>query len=182
MPPRQGRMFFQGGIPMSRAFVKNEGESAPAEPVERRPSGRPNYVTVEGLKALEEKVAGLARHRDSLLAEKGDAERGLELRQAELDLLYYEGQVKRAILVDNRGASYPDARFGSEISVKEAGGEPRNYRIVGEDEADAPAGLINWASPLAGALLGSRAGDKVTWHRRGGDITLEIISVNYPKG
>lgn len=166
---------------MSRAFVKNEGESAPAEPVERRPSGRPNYVTAGGLKALEEKVGGLARHRDSLLAEKGDAERGLELRQAELDLLYYEGQVKRAILVDNRGASYPDARFGAEVCVREYGGDLKDYRIVGEDEADAPSGLINWASPLADALLGAKAGDKVTWRRRGGDMTLEIISVSYPK-
>ncbi|MDT8286547.1 MAG: GreA/GreB family elongation factor [Elusimicrobiales bacterium] len=167
---------------MSRAFVKNEGESAPAEPVERRPSGRPNYVTAGGLRALGKKVAGLVRHRDSLLAEKGDAERGLELRQAELDLLYYEGQVKRAILVDNRGASYPDARFGSEIGVKEAGGEIRNYRIVGEDEADAPSGLINWASPLANVLLGAKAGDRVVWKRRQGDTTLEIISVGYPEG
>lgn len=165
---------------MSRAFVKNEGESAPAEPVERRPSGRPNYVTAPGLRALELTVAGLARRRDALLAEKGDAERGLELRQAELDLLYYEGQVKRAILVDNRGAGYPDARFGAVVRVKEPGGEERDYRIVGEDEADAPAGLINWASPLAAALLGARAGDRVEWRRRQGGMTLEIVSVRYP--
>ncbi|KAF0126062.1 MAG: elongation factor GreAB [Elusimicrobia bacterium] len=167
---------------MSRAFVKNEGESAPAEPVERRPSGRPNYVTAAGLKALEEKVAGLARRRDALLAEKGDAERGLELRQAELDLLYYEGKLKQAILLDNRGASYADARFGASVRVRGAGGDLKDYVIVGEDEADAPAGLINWASPLAGALLGARAGDRVVWKRRLGDMTLEIISVTYPEG
>lgn len=167
---------------MSRAFVKNEGESAPAEPVERRPSGRPNYVTAGGIKALEEKVAGLARHRDALLDEKGDAERGLELRQAELDLLYYEGQVKRAILIDNRGAAHPDVRFGASVRVKEAGGDIKDYRIVGEDEADAPAGLINWASPLANALLGAKAGDRVVWKRRLGDMILEIVSVDYPKG
>jgi len=166
---------------MSRAFVKNEGESAPAEPVERRPSGRPNYVTAVGLKALEKKVDGLARHRDSLLGMKGDDGRELELRQAELDLLYFEGQAKRAILVDNRGASYPDARFGASVRVKEAGGDLKDYRIVGEDEADAPAGLINWASPLANALLGARAGDRVVWSRRLGDMILEIISVTYPK-
>ncbi len=167
---------------MSRAFVKNEGESAPAEPVERRPSGRPNYVTDAGLRALERTVAGLARRRDALLDEKGDAERGLELRQAELDLLYYEGQMKRAILIDNRGAAHTDVRFGASVRVREAGGDMKDYRIVGEDEADAPAGLINWASPLAGALLGAKSGDKVVWKRRQGDMGLEIISVDYPKG
>ncbi|HOI42439.1 MAG TPA: GreA/GreB family elongation factor [Elusimicrobiales bacterium] len=167
---------------MSRAFVKNEGESAPLEPVERRPSGRPNYVTAGGLRALEVKVAGLARRRDELMAERGDAERALELRQAELDLLYYEGQVKRAILVDNRGASFPDVRFGARVKVREENGTLSDYGIVGEDEADAPAGLINWASPLAAALLGAKAGDRVTWKRRAGDVTLEVVSVGYPKG
>jgi transcription elongation GreA/GreB family factor len=166
---------------MSRAFVKNEGESAPLEPVERRPSGRPNYVTAGGLKALELKVAGLAGLREELKAEKGDAEKALELRQAELDLLYYEGQVKRAILVDNRGASFPDVRFGARVKVREGSGTVSDYGIVGEDEADAAAGLINWASPLAAALLGSRAGDRVTWKRRSGDVILEVVSVGYPE-
>lgn len=165
---------------MSRAFVKNDADGAAAEPVERKPSGRPNYVTVPGLKALENKVSELIRLRDSMLSKKGEEGRDLPLRQAELDLRYYEGQMKRAILVDNRGASFPDARFGADIKVMESGGGMSNFRIVGEDEAAAEEGLINCASPLAGILLGAKAGDKVTWSRRSGDMTLEIISVGYP--
>ena len=165
---------------MSRAFVKEDSD-APEEPRKRQTSDRPNYVTAGGRAALAGKVAELTALRAELLAAKRPGEpRALRLSQAELDLAYYEAQLKRSILVDNRGLAAADARFGAVISVKEEDGTIHEYSIVGEDEADAEAGRLNWASPLANVLLGAKSGDKVVLPRRAGDLRLEVISVRYP--
>jgi transcription elongation GreA/GreB family factor len=166
---------------MSRAFVKNDGD-VPEEPVERQPSGRPNYVTPAGLKALKARLGELTALRAGLLAAKKPGEQGsLALRQAELDLGYYEGQVKRAILVDHRGLAAADARFGAAVRVADESGAEKEYSIVGEDEADPAAGKLNWASPLAAALIGARAGTEIRFLRKGAETRLRILSVTYPK-
>ena len=166
---------------MSRAFVKEDSD-APEEPRKRQPSGRPNYVTPGGRAWLNGKVAELAARRSALLAEKRtDEPRALRLSQTELDLAYYEAQLKGSILVDNRGLAASDVRFGAVVSVKEEDGTAREFYIVGEDEADADTGRLNWASALAGALLGASPGKKVVVPRKSGDLRLEVISVRYPK-
>jgi transcription elongation GreA/GreB family factor len=165
---------------MSRAFMKNDGET-PEEPVARQPSGRPNYVTPAGLEMLRARITELTELRARLLAAKKPGEEGgLPLRQAELDLRYYETQFKRAILVDHRGLAAPDARFGAEVRVAGEDGTEKTYFIVGEDEADPSAGRLNWASPLAAALIGAKAGGEITVQRKSEGTKLRIISVSYP--
>ena len=165
---------------MSRAFVKEDGGSQP-EPLKRRqPSGRPNYVTPAGLAYLKRRAEELAALRSELLAGKAQEEpRSQELQQAELDLAYYEGQLKSARLVDNRSCGAQDVRFGAAVRVRETSGAEREYSIVGEDEADAQAGRLNWASPLAAALIGKRPGDRAVLARPGGELELEVVSVRY---
>jgi len=51
-------------------------------------------------------------------------------------------------------------------------------QLVGEDEADATKGLINWGSPLGRALLGAGPGDEVLWLRPAGDLQVEIVRVD----
>ncbi|MGD9643387.1 MAG: GreA/GreB family elongation factor [Elusimicrobiales bacterium] len=165
---------------MSRAFVKEDTDDA-GEPVKRQASGRPNYVTPAGLEALRARASELTWKRAELVSKQRlDEPRGFDLRQAELDLEYYESQLKRAILVDNRGLQAPDVRFGATVEVREGAGAARKYVIVGEDEADPAAGKLNWGSPLAAALLGASAGARVALERKGGSVQLEIISVSYP--
>lgn len=166
---------------MSRAFVKEDsGEGG--EPVVRQASGRANYVTPAGLEALRKRAAELAWKRAELVSrQRPDEPRAFELRQVEADLKYYEERAAKAILVDNRGLQAPEVRFGATVSVREADGAVKEYRIVGEDEADPKAGLINWGSPLAAALMGASAGAKVAVPRKGGAAQLEIISVSYPR-
>lgn len=166
---------------MSQAFVKNDTD-IPEEPVERQPSGRPNYVTPAGLAMLEARIKELMELRAGLLAAKRPGEQSsLPLRQAELDLRYYEAQFKRAILTDHRGLAAGDARFGSTVRIKESDGSEKEYFIVGEDEANPAAGKINWASPLAAALLGAKAGTIVTFARKNEEVKLEVLSVTYSK-
>lgn len=165
---------------MSRAFVK-EDSAVPEEPLRRQPSGRPNYVTPAGLAWLKAEVERLAALRTKLLSKKREEEpRALDLQQAEIDLSYFETQVKRAMLVDNRGLAAEDVRFGALVTVRDQEGNLKEYAIVGEDEADAAAAKLNWASPLAAALLGKKTGNRAVMARLGGDLDLEIVSVRYP--
>jgi len=41
---------------------------------------------------------------------------------------------------------------------------------VGEDEADPPAGLVSWTSPVGSALIGRQAGDVVEVSGRQAEI------------
>lgn len=166
---------------MSRAFVKEDSGDG-GEPVVRQASGRPNYVTPAGLEALKAKAAELGWKRAELVSkQRVDEPRSFELRQAEADLKYYEERVAKAILVDNRGLAAAEVRFGASVSVREPDGAVKEYRLVGEDEADPKAGKINWGSPLAAALMGAAAGARVALARKGGAVQLEVLSVSYPK-
>ena len=61
------------------------------------------------------------------------------------------------------------AGFGATVVVEGAGPMPRTFTIVAPDESDPASGRIGFDSPLAQALLGARAGHRVTWHRPVGD-------------
>jgi transcription elongation GreA/GreB family factor len=69
--------------------------------------------------------------------------------------------------------------FGARVVVEGVGPEPKTFTIAGEDQTDVSAGRIGLDSPLAQALIGARAGAKVTWHRPAGDRRLKVVSVKY---
>lgn len=150
--------------------------------MKRQPSGRTNYVTPRGLAQLKARAAELEALRARLASAKKPGEPSpLPLRQAELDLLYYETQLKKAVLVDNGGLSGAEVRFGAAVRVKDQSGAEKDYLIVGEDEADPAEGRLNWSAPLAAALLGARAGSTVEFARKNETVRLEVLAVTYPK-
>jgi transcription elongation factor GreA len=53
------------------------------------------------------------------------------------------------------------------------------YQIVGEDEADLKAGLINVSSPIARAMIGKEEGDTIEVQTPIGLRHYEIVSVRY---
>ena len=57
--------------------------------------------------------------------------------------------------------------------------EEKTYQIVGEDEADVPAGKISSGSPIAQALIGKSEGDEVVVRVPAGEIEYEIEEVQY---
>jgi len=70
--------------------------------------------------------------------------------------------------------------FGSTVLLcDEESGKEITYQIVGEDEADAKAGMISYTSPIARALIGKAEGDVVVVRTPGGDREVEIIEVRY---
>jgi len=160
---------------MSRAFVKEDGPDL--SPLPDLPiSPHPNWVTARGLALLQ---GQLAEAQTRLAELRGRAER-LDMMPeaaAERDIRYFEARVKSAILVDPGRRRADEVAFGHTVRVCDDAGREVLYRIVGEDEADAPAGLIAPHSPLARALTGAMVGDVVTWHRPAGAVQLEISEV-----
>ncbi len=70
--------------------------------------------------------------------------------------------------------------FGATVELTdEDDGENKVYRIVGEDEADARAGLLSYTSPIARALIGKEVGEIVEVRTPGGDRSYEIAKVQY---
>jgi transcription elongation GreA/GreB family factor len=58
--------------------------------------------------------------------------------------------------------------------VQLSGGAPaQTFRLVGEDEADAAQGRLSWVAPLAQALLGKAAGERVPF--QGGEVLIVTI-------
>jgi transcription elongation factor GreB len=53
--------------------------------------------------------------------------------------------------------------------------------LVGEDEADASAGRINWLAPIARALVGAKVGDERVVSLPAGEKSYEIVAIDYPK-
>lgn len=70
--------------------------------------------------------------------------------------------------------------FGTTITLYNIDTEESvTYQIVGEDEADVPAGKISVISPIARAIMGKSEGDEITVKAPAGDIEYEIESVEH---
>lgn len=161
---------------MSRAFVNEELAAAQTDqPVERQVSAQPNYVTPAGLAQLQAKVAELqTQHNEqSALGEQADKQRLVDL---ERDLRYFNQRLQSAQVVVP-ATSTKKVQIGSWVTFADEHNVEQRVQLVGEDQADAAHGLINWSSPLGRALLGAQLGDEVQWKRPAGDQLIEIIRI-----
>ena len=161
---------------MSRAFV-NEDQAADqaSQPVERKVSDQPNYVTAQGLAHLQQRVAELNRLRSDLLAQGEQADKQ-RLADTERDLRYFSAMQQSAQVVP-AATSREKVQIGSRVTFADEQDRKQQVQLVGEDQADITAGLINWGSPLGRALLGAAPGDEVTWRRPVGDQVIEVIAI-----
>ena len=89
--------------------------------------------------------------------------------------------MKSAKVVDPARQEQRDAvRFGATVELADEDDERRILTLVGEDEADASAGRISWAAPIARALVGARVGDERIVRLPAGEKSYEILSIRYP--
>jgi transcription elongation GreA/GreB family factor len=154
---------------MSRAFVRESDEERGALP-ERAVSTHPNFVTPRGLAAIEARVQELTAERQAARAQEDAALRA----RVERDLRYWNARRASARLVEPVAAAAADrVRFGMRVTLLLGNGARQEFRLVGEDEADAAHGLLSWVSPLGQSLLARQAGESVSF--QGGEA--EIISI-----
>jgi len=161
---------------MSRAFVNEDIAAVQTEqPVERLISTQPNYVTSRGLAQLQSRVAALQAEygQQNALGEAADKQRQVDI---ERDLRYFNQRLSSAQLAAP-ATSTERVQIGSRVTFANEQDEEQQVQLVGEDEADAAHGLINWGSPLGRALLGARLGDEVLWKRPAGEQSIEIVRI-----
>ncbi|MGH6635664.1 MAG: transcription elongation factor GreA [Gammaproteobacteria bacterium] len=92
-----------------------------------------------------------------------------------------EGKLAHAAIIDiTLVKAIGKVVFGTTVEIYKLDDDQEiTYRIVGEDEADARAGLISIKSPVARALIGKTAGEVICVKAPSGEIEYEILSVRY---
>ena len=103
------------------------------------------------------------------------------LREIDRRLSHLSKVMKAAKIVDPAGQEQRDTvRFGATVELADEDDLRRTVTLVGEDEADASAGRISWAAPIARALVGARVGEERFVRLPAGEKSYEIISIRYP--
>lgn len=120
--------------------------------------------------------------------EHGDLKENAEYHAAREQQSFCEGRISDieskladSEVIDVRSIE-PTGRviFGTTVTLLNIeSDEEVTYQIVGEDEADVPAGKISVASPISRALMGKSEGDEVVVKAPSGDIDFDIISVKH---
>jgi transcription elongation factor GreB len=179
---------------MSKAFTRETEDEESLEPSRPIPAGLKNYITPTGYKQLRDELDKLWKvERPALVntitwaasngdrSENGDYIYGKKrLREIDWRIRFLSKRMDDAVVVDPAQRKDCDqVFFGATVTVCGRDGVPRNYSIVGVDEADAGRGLISWVSPLARALIKARVEDVITLHIPGGVEELEILEVAY---
>lgn len=155
---------------MSRAFTKEgDQEAVPMVPLRAYlPEGLPNYVTKEGLAALNEELKSLEAER----AKAGDNYIMGNFIDAKMKLLI--NRISSAVEVDLSKANKDTVSFGAWVRYN-----GRVVRIVGVDEADVDKGLVSFTSPIAKFLIGKKAGKVYELKGPGGTERIEVEEVSY---
>jgi transcription elongation GreA/GreB family factor len=151
---------------MSVAFRRESDEEHKEPKFEIPLPAGPNLVTARGLAQIEAKVAELEA---AIAAESEDEPREVLRRE----LRYWNTRRTTAEI-----APLPDdgvAGIGSRVRVRLAGKE-RVIDVVGNDEADPHADRLAFSAPLANALLGAEAGERVDFNGRA--EAIEILEVS----
>ncbi|HEY8583512.1 MAG TPA: transcription elongation factor GreA [Capillimicrobium sp.] len=149
-----------------------------------------NAITAEGLEALQAELQELEGPQRQDIArqiktarEWGDLKENAEYHAAkeaqahlETKILKLRDRIKNADVVENTAGDV--VGFGSTVEVEdEASGKASTYRLVASPEADLAAGKLSVESPVAGALIGKRAGDVGTVATPRGERRLKVVSV-----
>lgn len=165
---------------MSRGFVKEDDlERAGTDLPERRVSELPNYVTPFGLAQLQTQANALEQQQQALLLSKDDPVTQQALAPLGRDLRYLETRLENVILIDPTTQPKDTVLFGTTVNVEDEEGNPHQFTIVGEDEADIALNKVSWVSPIAKALIGHKVGETVSWQRPAGNLNLEILAISY---
>jgi len=91
-----------------------------------------------------------------------------------------EDKLARADVIDVSKLSGDTVKFGATVTlIDEDTAKRAVWQIVGEPEADAKAGKISIASPLARALVGKKKGANVEVVTPGGAKAYEVVKVEW---
>jgi len=152
-----------------------------------------NYITPVGFERLENELDHLLRKERPEVtklvqwaASNGDRSENADyiygkrrLREIDKRIRFLSQRIEMALVVDPSKITSKKVQFGATIKVSDEMGTEKKFTIVGVDEVNTSQGLISWQSPIGKALLGKECGDEVLIKVPAGELTYEIISINY---
>jgi transcription elongation factor GreB len=168
---------------MSKAFTREDDVAA--EPILRPqlftlPPGAKNYLTAGGARRLQEELDRLTqveRPKAAALPDADEAKTQLQILDQRIGHL--NQSLHSAEIVSPPAEPQDVVRFGATVTVRNRAGDKSSYRIVGVDETDIDRNWVSWRSPIAGALLNARLGQRVKFRVPAGEEDLEIVSIVY---
>jgi transcription elongation factor GreA len=149
------------------------------------------YLTPQGREELERELKQLIEVRRPELAVKlkeavadGDLKENANYHDAKEQQAFVEGRIlhlenvlRSAVTITNNGAT-DEVRLGSEVTIVEDGGDDEEtYMIVGAAEANPREGKISNESPIGGALLGHRKGERVRVETPNGEVIFKVKKI-----
>jgi transcription elongation factor GreA len=151
---------------------------------------KPTYLSKGGEAALREELGQLVNVRRAEVAARihdakqhGDLSENAEYEEAKNEQAFVEGRIqtlegmlKTAVIIENSGSDHAD--LGSTVVVEGDDGE-ETFTIVGSAEARPAEGKISNESPVGRALIGRRAGERVTVKLpSGADVVYSISKIS----
>jgi len=151
---------------MSVAFRRESDEEHKEPKFELPIPSGPNLVTARGFALIEQRVGDL----EGALGQESDEAR---LEDMKRDLRYWRTRLATAQLAPL--PSGDEVAFGSRVEFR-LNGALSTIEIVGDDEADPAEGRIAFSAPLAKAMMGTGAGERVDFN--GKTEAIEIVSIS----
>lgn len=112
--------------------------------------------------------------------EFGDLSENAEYEDARNEQSFIEGRIQELeYVLKNAKLSHKNSgvvSIGNIVKVK-LNGELTEFEIVGANESDPASGKISNESPIGRALIGRKSGEKSSAQTPGGELQLEIVSV-----
>ncbi len=152
-----------------------------------------NYITPRGHQRLLDELEQLLRvERPEVTklvqwaASNGDRSENADylygkrrLREIDRRVRFLTQRLDASLVVDPASIKSTKVQFGATLQVSDEDGNLKTYSIVGVDEVDTAKGRISWQSPIGKSLIGKEVGDEVLVKIPAGEVTLEVVNINY---
>jgi transcription elongation factor GreB len=113
-------------------------------------------------------------------SENGDYIYGKKrLREIDSRVRFLSKRLEELEVVDRLPEDRGRIFFGAWVTLENAQGQQRRYRIVGPDEFDLRQNKLSMDSPMARSLLGKRLDDEVAVSTPAGEERLYITDIEY---
>ena len=182
---------------MNKAFIKETDPDEADLVAPSAPAKGKNYITPSGYKRLRSELLELIdNERPKIVeivhwaasngdrSENGDYIYGKKrLREIDRRIRFLTQRLEIAEITDPSVHHGKDqVFFGATVTYIDVGTTTleRQITILGIDEVDTLQSQVSWVSPVAKALLKSRAGDEVSLVTPHGVQILEVLRVDYP--
>ncbi|MDD5251243.1 MAG: transcription elongation factor GreA [Patescibacteria group bacterium] len=149
----------------------------------------PLYISAEKLAEMKKEIEYLKTFKRREIADRiekakdlGDLSENADYTDAkedlsanELRIVKLDNDIRSGIVIETQGGD--QVAIGNTVQAK-VNGKDRVLKVVGAAEADPMSGQISNESPIGLALLGRKAGDKVTVQAPAGPVEYEIIAIS----